>query len=175
MAELHRRQAHPLRVGVLLLAVVVGTTACGAGKPVVTAGSRSSSTSASSASTTLSTSTTSTTDLLGVPDPNARPHFDTPEAAMTYLAAAWNAHDLVSLKHVTDPAARDQLDAMHNEAVNLRLDHCNIQPAGDYECYFDHDYPLLHTPPSGGPGQAEFLVGPADEPGWYMTVFVGCG
>jgi len=111
-----------------------------------------------------------------VPDPNARPHFDTPEAAMTYLAAAWNKNDLISLRHVTDPAARDELDGMHSEAANLRLDHCDLQPAGDYQCVFDHGYPSGYTPPAGTTeGQAVFLVGPADTPGWYMTVFVSCG
>ncbi|MHB8467483.1 MAG: hypothetical protein ACYDH6_00815 [Acidimicrobiales bacterium] len=104
------------------------------------------------------------------------PHFDTPEAAMTYLAAAWNANDLVSLRHVTNPAARAQLDAMHSEAINLRLDHCTKRPEGDYECTFRHDYPAA-TPTTmpGGVGEAAFLVGPADTPGWYMTVFEHCG
>ncbi|MEY2399434.1 MAG: hypothetical protein QOJ00_2608 [Actinomycetota bacterium] len=98
---------------------------------------------------------------------------------MRYLAAAWNAHDLVKLKHVTDPSARGELDAMHAVAINLRLNHCDANPgAGDYTCHFDHDFPahasttmaMNHT----GPGEAVFLVGPADTPGWYMTVFESC-
>lgn len=94
---------------------------------------------------------------------------------MAYLATAWNNHDLVSLKHVTDPSARDQLDEMHKEATNLRLDHCTRNPAGDYRCFFQHDYPAGHGSVHDGPGQAAFLVGPADTPGWYMTVFDYCG
>jgi hypothetical protein len=105
------------------------------------------------------------------------PHFDTPEAAMTYLAVAWNANDIVSLRHVTNPAARSQLDDMHKVAVNLRLDRCEPrQGLGDYTCYFTHDYPAgTPTTMAGGTGHAVFLVGPADTPGWYMTVFQSCG
>ncbi len=107
--------------------------------------------------------------------PATGPHFATPEAAMRYLAAAWNNHDLVSLKHVTDPNARNALEAMRSEAANLRLDHCTFMAArGDYECYFQHGFPAgyHHTHPLGA---AEFTVGPAARPGWYMTYFVGCG
>jgi hypothetical protein len=109
----------------------------------------------------------------------AKPHFDTPEAAMRYLAAAWNANDLVSLKHVTNPSARDELDAMHGVATNLRLNHCDKNPIGDYSCHFDHDYPphpstTMPLEHEGKTGEAVFLVGPADTPGWYMTVFESC-
>jgi hypothetical protein len=137
-----------------------------------------------STSTSASSPTTSTTA--------ASPHFDTPEAAMRYLADAWNRGDLVSLKHVTDPSARQQLDDMHEVAVNLRLDHCEKNPGGDYTCFFDHDYPAHASTtvnmdsgemsgmdmPAGGEastgGHAVFLVGPADTPGWYMTVLESC-
>ena len=109
---------------------------------------------------------------------NGKPHFGSPEAAMRYLAAAWNANDLVSLKHVTDPSARDQLNNMHGVATNLRLNHCDANPAGDYTCYFDHDYPVgvAHDDMNdeSGVGQAVFVAGPADTPGWYMTVFLTC-
>jgi hypothetical protein len=92
---------------------------------------------------------------------------------MRYLAAAWNRDDKVALCHVTTAAARGQLNGMHGEAVNLRLNHCSRMPAGDYECFFDHDYPAkLHKK---GHGEAQFLAGPAKTPGWYMTVFEGCG
>ncbi|HEX4864706.1 MAG TPA: hypothetical protein VFV02_11570 [Acidimicrobiales bacterium] len=109
------------------------------------------------------------------PASSPSPHFDTPEAAMTYLASAWNHNDLVALDHVTDPAARAALQAMHNQAVNLRLNHCTPRPQGDYLCAFDHDYPAgTSTTLAGGTGHAEFLVGPAATPGWYLTVFQGC-
>ena len=38
-----------------------------------------------------------------------------------------------------------------------------------------HDYPATHTPVEGEEGQAIFLAGQADAPGWYMTVFESCG
>ncbi len=94
---------------------------------------------------------------------------------MTYLAAAWNARDEVALGHVTNPAARVELDAMHGEAVNLRLDHCDRQSAGDFLCYFRHDYPAGPSQGVTSGGQAVFLVGPALNPGWYMTVLQRCG
>lgn len=98
---------------------------------------------------------------------------------MRYLAAAWNADDVVSLKHVTNPSARDELDAMHGVAVNLRLKRCDHNPIGDYTCYFAHDYPphpstTMPLEHEGHTGEAVFLVGPADTPGWYMTVFESC-
>jgi hypothetical protein len=94
---------------------------------------------------------------------------------MRYLASAWNRRDLVSLKHFTDPNARAELDAMHSEATNLKLDRCEENKArGDYECFFTHDYPASYKTTKKS-GTAEFTVGPADRPGWYMTVFVDCG
>ncbi len=102
-------------------------------------------------------------------------HFNTPEAAMRYLASAWNRNDLVQLKHVTDPHARDELQLMHDEAANLKFDHCTFTKArGDYECFFTHGFPKGYK--SKGPvGTAEFTVGPATKPGWYMTYFIECG
>ena len=94
---------------------------------------------------------------------------------MRYLVAAWNRNDIVALKHVTDPAARDQLQAMHSEAADLKLDHCTFTKSrGDYECFFTHGFPKGYKTKSSV-GSAEFTVGPADRPGWYMTVFVDCG
>jgi hypothetical protein len=110
---------------------------------------------------------------------NGKPHFATPEEAMRFLADAWNRNDIVNLKHVTDVNARDELEAMHGVAVNLRLNHCDKNPEGDYMCHFDHDYPrhASTTMPEdhpGAKGEAVFRVGPADTPGWYMTVFESC-
>ena len=133
--------------------------------------------------TVHSLSTTKTTSASGATDTttlvNGKPHFGSPDAAMRYLAAAWNANDLVSLKHVTDPSARDELNNMHGVAINLRLNHCDHNPAGDYTCYFDHDYPphastTMVMQNASKPGEAVFLVGPAATPGWYMTVFESC-
>lgn len=106
---------------------------------------------------------------------------------MTYLADAWNRHDLTSLKRVTNPVARDALESMRIEAVNLRLDHCAYNTyRKDYDCHFTHDFPRGHVhddPDHHGvgyaraakPGTAVFVVGPARRSGWYMTVLESCG
>jgi hypothetical protein len=61
---------------------------------------------------------------------------------------------------------------MHDDAVNLRLNHCVRQASGNYECFLDHDFlPSLHRT---GHGHAVFDAAPARTPGWYMSVFVEC-
>ena len=142
-------------------------------------GSDSSSSQVASSGTEVTTATTATTSTTVAPTTtsielvNGKPHFATPEAAMTYLAAAWNANDLVSLKHVTNPAARDELDAMHAHAVDLKLAHCDEREGlGDYTCTFSHDFPPGVE--NRDNGEAVFIAGPADTPGWYMTVFESC-
>jgi len=103
----------------------------------------------------------------------AGPHFATPQAAMRYLAAAYNRHDKVALWYVTTPDGRNALEQMRSEAINLRLRSCTKNPPGDYTCIFDHDYPSsMHK---AGHGTATFIAGPARDRGWYMTVFEGCG
>lgn len=97
---------------------------------------------------------------------------------MRYLADAWNRNDIVSLKHVTDPDARQALVDMYSEARDLKLDHCTFtKERGDYECFFLHGFPKGYQTevPGAMYGTAEFTVGPARKPGWYMTFFVDCG
>jgi hypothetical protein len=168
-----------------LLAVVLLASAAGCGKQddqlsTATTKAAGSSSSTSSSSSTAAHGPTTTADVTTITTTlvDGKPHFASPEDAMTYLAASWNANDIVSLKHVTDPSARDELNSMHGVAVNLRLNHCEANPEGDYTCYFDHDYPahasttmVMDDPHEG---HAVFLVGPADTPGWYMTVFESC-
>jgi hypothetical protein len=102
----------------------------------------------------------------------ARLYFSTPQAAMRYLAAAYNRDDLAALGHVTTPVARANLVAMRRNAVNLQLVGCSPNPAGDFACGFTHDYPAsLHVT---GTGHAHFTAAPADEHGWYMTVLDDC-
>jgi hypothetical protein len=92
---------------------------------------------------------------------------------MRYLAAAWNRNDVRALCPVTNPNARGLLLEMRSEAVNLRLTTCEHDPDGTYQCSFRHDYPAsMHK---SGVGHALFAAAPADRPGWYMTVFEGCG
>jgi hypothetical protein len=93
---------------------------------------------------------------------------------MRYLANAWNAGDEDALRHVTDPSARDRLNDMHREAMNLRLTRCDKQPEGDYLCTFAHDYPIGYQG-EGTQGTALFRAGPVRRGGWYMTAYEHCG
>ena len=168
--------------------VVLAAAGCGGSKAVSTSATGATSSSSTTSSTSASSTTTSTAgsstssvakaSTITTTMVNGKPHFGSPEDAMRYLADAWNRNDLVSLMHVTDPSARDQLNSMHGVATNLRLDHCTRTPAGDYNCYFDHDYPphasTTMVMADMQTGHAMFLVGPADTPGWYMTVFERC-
>lgn len=100
-------------------------------------------------------------------------HFDTPQAAMTYLASAWNRDDLAALCQVTNPNARILLNDMHQEAVNLQLKKCERVDVGLYSCTFTHDYPKqMHAK---GHGKTWLEVAAADNPGWYLLDYVGCG
>jgi hypothetical protein len=107
------------------------------------------------------------------PGTTPSPHFATPEAAMRYLARAWNHRDLEALCHVTDPQERRMLLAMHSEAVHLQLRRCWDEGVGAVGCSFTHDYPRrLHQ---RGVGHAYLEARVALTPGWYATGVVGCG
>lgn len=99
-------------------------------------------------------------------------HFDSPQAAMIYLADAYNAGDLTALHHVTDPRAFGRLMSMRPDAINLRLKYCTPNPRGDFTCYFQHDFPASEH--KTGYGQAVFIAAPALNPGWYMYQFQSC-
>jgi hypothetical protein len=100
------------------------------------------------------------------------PHFDTPQAAMTYLAAAYNRDDITAMHHVTEPRAFQRLMGMRSDAFNLRLKYCTPSPRGDYTCYFRHDFPASEH--KSGHGEAVFIAAPALNPGWYMYQFQSC-
>ena len=109
------------------------------------------------------------------------PHFASPDAAMAYLAHAWNSGNVQEVDYVTDPAGRDQMNSMAAQMVNLQFKSCTANPAGDYTCYFMHDiaptvsgttYPNPNNYP---PGEAVFTVAPASTPGWYLTEVEHCG
>ncbi len=109
------------------------------------------------------------------------PHFDTPQAAMAYLADAWNGHDVQEIDYVTDPAGRAQMDSMAAQMPHLTFKSCTQNPAGDDTCYFTHDIvpstsPTTYPDPGGYPaGEAVFTVAPAEQPGWYLTNVIHCG
>lgn len=103
---------------------------------------------------------------------NTRPHFDTPQAAMIYLAHAYNAWDVTALHYVTEPRAFARLMDMRSDAFNLRLKYCTANPRGDFTCYFRHGFPVSEH--KTGYGQAVFTAAPALTPGWYMYQFQSC-
>jgi hypothetical protein len=66
------------------------------------------------------------------------PHFDTPDAAMRYLVAAYNAHDMTAERHVTTPDARTQLESERQWVNTFSFDNCQVDGTqGDYVCTFD--------------------------------------
>lgn len=97
--------------------------------------------------------------------------FLTVEAAMGYLASAYNRRDIDDLKRVTTPEAREQLDGMRPIAPEVRLKACTWGEDGYYGCTFTHTYPKGQS----GLGEMWVSVAPATRPGWYMTVVEGCG
>jgi hypothetical protein len=109
------------------------------------------------------------------------PHFDTPQAAMTYLARAWNTSNVKGIDYVTDPAGRQEMDSMASLMVNLQFKNCTQNPAGDYTCYFSHNITpstsptTFPNPDNFPPGEAVFTVAPAGAPGWYLTNVIHCG
>lgn len=109
------------------------------------------------------------------------PHFESPQAAMVYLASAWNSGDVQKIDYVTDPNGRRQMDAMAAQMADLRFESCTQNPNGDYTCYFSHAIapstsPTTYPNPAGyPPGEAVFTVAPATGPGWYLTYVVHCG
>jgi hypothetical protein len=143
--------------------------------------------------TTIATTTTAPCALSGSPgsgstvpvnevcSASGAPHFDTPEAAMTYLASAWNAGNVQEIDYVTDPAGRQQMDSMASLMMNLQFRYCTRNPAGDYTCYFMHDIAASSSsttypnPANYPPGEAVFTVAPAATPGWYLTNVIHCG
>jgi hypothetical protein len=100
-------------------------------------------------------------------------HFATPQAAMGYLAAAYNRNDLAALKHLTTPQARNNLLFMRPNADNLQLVGCTANAGrGDFRCGFTHGFPAASH--HAGTGHAHFTAAPADKVGWYMTVLNDC-
>jgi hypothetical protein len=112
---------------------------------------------------------------------SGRPYFATPAQAMAYLSTAWNTGNVQDLDYVTDPAGRQEMDAMAAQMVNLRFTSCSANSTGDYTCFFNHDIaPSDSTttyPDPGGypPGEAVFTVAPAAASGWYLTEVIHCG
>ncbi len=102
-----------------------------------------------------------------------RVYFKSPEAAMRYLASAYNRGDVAALKKVTTPRARRELLEMRAIATDLSLRNCAHSSDGTASCEFDHGYPKAMSAHTHG--EAHFKVAPARKYGWYMTVMEDCG
>jgi len=102
----------------------------------------------------------------------SQPYFSTPQAAMTYLAHAYNTDNAADLHYVTTPAAFQNLKAIRSDMIDLRLRYCSATGRGDYDCYFSGDYPKhLHMK---GHQAAEYIAAPALRQGWYLYYYQGC-
>lgn len=101
-------------------------------------------------------------------------HFRSPQGAMRYLARAYDRHDDVALRHVTNPAAREQLAQMRGFATNLELSTCAGEPSGMYACTFSHDFLATQDAPARPGGWAVLRVAPATRPGWVAKGDIDC-
>jgi hypothetical protein len=187
----HMKSVRGLLLCGALLAAAIALASCGNSSPSNKAASAH--TSSNATETTKATTTTTACSLnqsLGetgtlpvgsVCSSAGTPHFSSPNAAMAYLANAWNTGNVQEIDYVTDPAGRDQMNSMAAQMVNLKFKSCTENPAGDYTCYFMHDIAPNVTgttyPNPGGypPGEAVFTVAPAATPGWYLTEVEHCG
>lgn len=160
--------------------LIVVVSACGAGSPHASATARQARQANAAALSSIHVTAAAQSGRPATAPPASLSaytglHFNTPQAAMRYLAHAYNHHDRAQLHAVTTPTAFRQLMAMRSEAVNLRLLSCvpSGSGRGDYVCTFRHDYPAsLHR---SGHGSSRFLVAPALNPGWYMYKLLDCG
>ena len=110
------------------------------------------------------------------PKPKPKPMFATPEAAMRFLAMAYNTKDEASLKKVTTPEAREALEDMRPIAPRLTFEEC-IRTDGIYYCNFTHTYPEGSRHDHGDDhehGTAGVQLAAADKPGWYMRFLISC-
>jgi hypothetical protein len=110
----------------------------------------------------------------GPPTPAASngPHFATPQAAMAYLAAAYNRDDVAALHAVTNAQSFTSLQSMRTTDVDLKLTSCRPTGHGDDECTFRYTYV---GEGQHAPRDAMVTAAPALNPGWYMYRFIeGC-
>jgi hypothetical protein len=156
----------------LAIAGALGVAGCGVGHPIAAAHPGA----GSAAAVPLPRSAALLVSAAGTPSTTTsivRPHFGTPQAAMRYLAAAYNRRDVAGLHYVTNPSSFKALMAMRSEAVDLQLKSCTRTGHGDYNCVFRHRYPKrMHD---SGYGESDFIAAPAINPGWYMYLFEDCG
>ncbi len=120
------------------------------------------------------TRTTSSPSATPTTQPARGPLFDSPEAAMRFMAAAFDRRDATALRAVTTPESRRELFDMWPKQVHLRLSSCQRESDGTYTCLFPHDPPPGMKVPPGGV-VATMTVAPAARPGWYLSGIITCG
>ena len=156
---------------------VASTTPSATTAPVARAAPSASTPSASTAS--VPGPSNSTIDAVGSP-----PHFTTPDAAMRYLVAAYNLHDIAAEMHVTTPDSRAALEYERQWVNTFSFHSCTVNPGGgDYSCQFDMVSKVKTTDQGTDSfgvdvqqmGEITVLVAPAQRPGWYMYYNEGCG
>jgi hypothetical protein len=111
------------------------------------------------------------------------PHFDTPDAAMRYLVAAYNANNETNIRHVTTPDSREQFEAERQWVKEFRFRDCtpNSAPNWDYTCVLDIATTMpgvqAATDPTGNEimDEVTVLVAAAARPGYYLEANEGCG
>lgn len=112
------------------------------------------------------------------------PHFTTPDAAMRYLAAAYNSGNEAAIRHVTTPDSRGQFESERQWVKTFRFRDCtaNGAPAWDYTCVLD----IVANAPGVSPNidattgavvmdEVALLVAPAARTGYYLEANQGCG
>jgi hypothetical protein len=112
------------------------------------------------------------------------PHFATPDAAMRYLAAAYNSGNETAIRHVTTPDSRTQFEAERQWVKTFRFSDCtaNGAPTWDYNCVLD----IIANVPGVSPNidantglvvmdEVALLVAPAARTGYYVEANEGCG
>jgi hypothetical protein len=114
----------------------------------------------------------------------AAPHFATPDAAMRYLAAAYNSGDEVAIRHVTTPDSRSDFEAERQWVKTFSFRDCAAMgaPYWTYNCTLD----ITANMPGVNPNidattglvvmdEVALEVAPAARTGYYVDAVEGCG
>ncbi|HEY2213979.1 MAG TPA: hypothetical protein VGH31_02895, partial [Acidimicrobiales bacterium] len=120
------------KFGILGGALVIGALAlasCGSGTPsgrALASHGKGSATTTTACPLDGALGSTGTLPVGTVCAATGTPHFASPNAAMTYLANAWNTGNVQEVDYVTDPAGRDQMNSMAAQMVNLQFKSCTL-------------------------------------------------
>jgi hypothetical protein len=122
--------------------------------------------------------------VVSTPASGSAPHFTTPDDAMRYLAAAYNAGDEVAIRHVTTPDSRTEFEAERQWVKTFRFRDCTAigAPYWTYNCTLD----ITANVPGVSPDidattglvvmdEVALEVSPAARTGYYMDAVEGCG